>query len=58
MAGIGAVGGITNGAQFVAEYGAKVARLQKDALEQQGDLALQLIQSASINPSQGIDIRI
>lgn len=58
MSGIGPVGGITSSVQFAAEYGARVANLQKDALEQQGDLALQLINSASINGGQSLDIRI
>ncbi len=58
MSSIGSIGGITSGVQFAAEYGARVANLQKDALEQQGDLALQLINSASINGGQALDVRI
>lgn len=55
ISGIG-VGG--SGAVFAAQYGAKVASLQKDAVEMQGDMALKLIESASIYPQQGLDVRV
>jgi hypothetical protein len=59
MAGISSVGGPSlPPAQFQAEYAARAAKLQKDAIDQQGDLALKLINSASSGTGQQIDIRV
>ena len=62
MTGISAAsgaGGALGVAKFQAEYAAKVAVLQKDAVEQQGDMALKLIQSAGSaapRPGGSLDI--
>lgn len=49
MAGIAPVGGAPTltSTQLSAEYQAKTLKLAQDATELQGDLALQLIESAS-----------
>jgi len=59
MAGITGLSGLSE-AQFQAEFQARVASLQKDAIEREGDLALKLIESASIDPAVGqqLDIRL
>ena len=55
MAGIAPTGGVTDlsAISFAAEYQARVASLQKDAVELQGKLSLQLIQSATSNGQVG-----
>ena len=57
MAGIPSVGGIAS-IQFQTELTARVASIQKDAVEQQGDLAIQLIESATVDTGQNLNIRI
>jgi len=58
MAGVSSIGATAGAIQFNAELSARVAALQKDAIDQRGDLALQLIQSAAVDTGQSIDIRI
>ncbi|MBI1319200.1 MAG: hypothetical protein GC168_09685 [Candidatus Hydrogenedens sp.] len=58
MAGIPSVGATTAALRFQAEYSGRVAKLQLDAVEQQGDLALQLIQSASVDTGQNLNITV
>lgn len=60
MPSISSVGGASlSASQIQTEYSARAAKLQKDAIEQQGDLALQLINSASASGTgQQIDIRV
>jgi len=55
MAGIPSLGGVqaASSIEFQTQRQAAVAGLQKDAIEQQGDQALQLIQSASLNQAIG-----
>lgn len=55
MAGLSSIGGVS-AVNFSAQYGARVAVLQKNALEQQGDMALKLIQSASLDTGRSLDI--
>ncbi len=59
MAGIPSVGGVS-GLQFEAQLAAKTVKLQKDAMEMQGDMAQKLIQSAVANQSVGrnLDIQV
>ncbi|MBI2424642.1 MAG: hypothetical protein HYV27_17560 [Candidatus Hydrogenedentes bacterium] len=59
MAGIPSIGGI-GAAQFQAQYQAATLKLQKDAIDLQGDLALQLIASASVptGTGQNLDLQI
>ena len=56
MSGISAAGGISS-IQVQTAYDARVASLQKDAVEQQGREALKLIQSAGSAGKQ-LDISI
>lgn len=51
MADISSINGISNlsALQFETEYQAKVAKLQKDAVNLQGQMALELIQSVTSN---------
>lgn len=59
MAGISAIGGSNSMStvELAAAYDARVASMQKDALEQQGEEALKLIQAASASGAN-LDIRI
>lgn len=63
MAAISSVGtaGGPSATQFQAEYQAKVAKLQKDATDMQGDMAMKLIESAAVTPPRSanrLDIRV
>ncbi|MCC6145870.1 MAG: hypothetical protein IT368_18840 [Candidatus Hydrogenedentes bacterium] len=61
MAGIAGVAGAVSGIQslkFEAEYQARVLATQKDVMELQGNMALQLIQSAGVDPAVGGNINI
>lgn len=62
MAGIaGATGGGTGNIQLAAQYQARVAAMQKDAVNQAGQAALKLIEAAAQvteAANGGIDIRI
>lgn len=57
MAGISAIGGIPN-AVFEAEYAARVAKLGKDAVNEQGKRALELIAAATVDPQSGQNLNI
>ena len=57
MAGITGLSGIS-GAQLQTEFQVRVAVLQKDAAELEGDLALKLIASASIDPAVGQQLSV
>lgn len=57
MSGISAVGGISNAA-FAAEYAARVAKLGKDAINEQGQRALELIQSATLDAQSGRNLDV
>jgi len=56
MAGIAPTGSISS-IQFQAAYDARVASLQKDVIEQQGQEALKLIEAAGAAGSQ-LDLRV
>ena len=60
MAGISGVGGATLSAQQIElQRTVQVAKLQKDAVELQGDLALQLLQSAQVSGTgQNLNIQV
>lgn len=60
MAGISAVGGPTLSAQQIeAQRSVQVAKLQKDAVDLQGDLTLQLLQSAQVTGTgQNLNIQV
>ena len=61
MDGVTAVGGFSGiqELRFAAEYQARVAALQKDAANLQGELALKLIESAVIEPNSGrLDVKV
>jgi hypothetical protein len=61
MAGIAGIGGAITGIQnlkFEAEYQARVLATQKDVMELQGKMALQLIQSSGIDPAVGGNLNI
>ena len=55
MAGASSIGGAAgiSSLKFQAEYQAKAAALQKDAIELQGQSAVKLIQSAGVDGSGG-----
>lgn len=57
MAGISGVGGIST-AQFQAEYTTRVLKLGKDAISEQGQRALELIQAASIAVDTGQNLNV
>lgn len=58
MAGISAIGGggVSN-LQFQAQRAAQVVNLQKQALDQQGELALQLLESVA-NSGVGTNLNV
>jgi hypothetical protein len=58
MSSVSAAGSPLSSALFSAQYAAKTASLQKDATKMQGDMAIKLIEAASISPSHGLDIRV
>ena len=60
MAGISGVGGPTLSAQQIElQRTVQVAKLQKDAVDLQGDLALQLLQSAQVSGTgQNLNIQV
>ncbi len=56
MAGISSVAAVGNGTsptQFEAEYTARAAKMAKDAVDMEGDMALKLIESASVDAKVG-----
>jgi hypothetical protein len=58
MSGISSVGGVSN-AVFQAQYQVKVLKLGQDAVNEQGQRALELIQAASSATSgQNLDVSI
>lgn len=57
MAGVSGVGGISNLA-FATEYQARVAKLSKDAINEQGEQALQLIQAAALDAQSGRNLDV
>jgi NADH dehydrogenase FAD-containing subunit len=60
MAGIASIGGSagTSGVQFEAELQTRVMKLQKDAVDMQGDMALKLLESAAGATSTGQQLNI
>ena len=61
MAGISATGGVSaamSNLELQTQMSAQVASLQKDAIEMQGDMALQLIQSAATTTGVGQQLNI
>ena len=60
MAGISGVGGPTLSAQQIElQRTVQVAKLQKDAVDLQGNLALQLLQSAQVSGTgQNLNIQV
>lgn len=60
MAGISGVGGATLSAQQIElQRTVQVAKLQKDAVDLQGDLALQLLQSSQVSGTgQNLNIQV
>lgn len=57
MSGISAAGGLST-AQFQAEYTTRVLKLGKDAISEQGQQALQLIQAAAIDLNTGQNLNV
>lgn len=57
MSGISGVGGLS-GIRFEAEYAARVAKLQKDAVDLQGKLSLQLIAASTGDTGQNFDVSV
>ena len=55
MAGISGVGGMSN-TVFQAQYNARVLKLGNDAINQQGQQAIQLIQAATIDTGQNLNV--
>ena len=55
MAGISGVGSVSNDA-FQAQYNIRVLKLGNDVVSQQGKEALQLIQAASIDTGQNLNV--
>jgi hypothetical protein len=58
MAGIPSVGAALSNTRLQAEFSARVAKLQLNVAEQQGAQAIQLIQAASVDSGQNLDISI
>lgn len=58
MSSVSALGGALQALQIQTQYAARTAKIQIDAISLQGDLALQLLQSASVDPSyaQNLDV--
>lgn len=57
MEGISAAGSATS-AQLQTEYQARVMVMQKNAVQFQGEQALQLIQAATVDPAVGAKVNI
>jgi len=57
MSGISAAGGISNAA-FAAEYNVRVLKLGNDVINEQGEQALALIQSATLDPQSGRNLDV
>lgn len=57
MAGISGVGGLSS-TEFQAEYQIRVLKLGKDAISEQGQRAVELIQAASIDPQSGQNLNV
>lgn len=58
MSGIPSIGGLAS-LEFQAQRAAQAVKLQKEALDLQGDLAIQLIQSvADPGVGGGLDVRV
>ncbi len=54
-----AVSGVgTQGAEIAAQFQARVASLTKDAVEFEGQQALQLLEAASVDPAVGGNINV
>ena len=59
MAGISGVGNTLSAQQIELQRTVQVAKLQKDAVDLQGDLALQLLQSAQVSGTgQNLNIQV
>ena len=58
IASIGAIGAGLKNVELQNEYQVKAVQLQKDALEMQGKMAAQLIQSAVGASGSGLDIKV
>jgi hypothetical protein len=60
MSGIEAVGGgaTLSTSQISAEYQIRAAKLQKDAVDLAGHLAVQLIESARLDPEVGVNLNV
>lgn len=58
MAGIPSIGGIgpSASADFATERTMKVAKMVKDAVDMQGDMAVKLIESATVGQKLNIQI--
>lgn len=58
MEGISSIGAGMPAMQFETEFQTKVAVMQKNAVDQQGELMLQLIQSAGVDPQVGAALNV
>ncbi len=61
MGYVSAIGGYGMGlsqAEFAAQYQITVMKKQLDLMQEMGDLALQLIRSASVDPDIGTQLNI
>ncbi len=59
MADVASINGISSlsNLQFETQYQAQVAKLQKDAVSMQGQMALQLIQSVAGTATPVLDVK-
>jgi len=60
MAGIPSIGTVGSRLEIQNEFQARVAKLQKEAIDMQGEMAIQLIESATAQQAAGrqLDITI
>ena len=58
MSGVAGLGPSLTGPQLAIEYQARTLSLQIDAIDEEGRLALELIESASIDPNVGQNVNV
>ncbi len=58
ISSIEAAAGSVSSLQFQTELTARVASMQKDAVDMQGDMAMKLIEAASTTPQVGSQLNI
>ena len=59
MQGVGAIGqGASGAAKLEAEYLMRVLSMQKDAIRQQGQMAIKLIEAATVDAAVGSNLSV